>query len=428
VAVRSTFRLLSWGGPGSRVTRLELFYDLVFVFAFGNVSTLATEPLTPKSLGEALLVLALLWWCWSGFAALGNTLRADQGIMPLVGFVVMAAVFVLAITTESVFHAEPEGDNDAAIFAGAYAGIWVILLLALWSATGGDPLVQRRLRTMTVPAGVGVLIVIVGGTVPTFAAPPGTAHNVRLVIWGLAVVVSYSTAALIGRIGSKRWRMPSVEHWAERHALIVLIALGETVAALGLGATNRDGQQITPQVIVAAVLGISLISALWWLYFDVLAFHVEQVLHGTRGTARIHLARDIYTYLHFPLISGIIIFSLGLERLLRAVIRQIGFGTLAYLYGGVILYIVTLIVIEARAARRVDVAMVAAAGLLGVLVPAVADLSPVDGLTILTGVTVALVVAQMATKRAVRQRVRRTMQHEQAEMEAAVNRFRHRQQ
>lgn len=89
------------------MTRLELFYDLVFVFAFLNVSSLTEADFSVQGLVEALLVLSLLWWCWSGFAALGNILRADQGVMPLLGFGVMAAVFVLALSTDTAFGRIP---------------------------------------------------------------------------------------------------------------------------------------------------------------------------------------------------------------------------------------------------------------------------------------------------------------------------------
>lgn len=425
MASSTPFRLLSWGGPGSRVTRLELFYDLVFVFAFSNVDTLAAANLTPESLLEALLILALLWWCWTGFAALGNTLRADQGIMPMVGVGVMVAVFVLALTTETAFHDVPRGFDGPFIFSCAYAGVWSILLAAMWTTAGPTWAARRRSLAVTAPTVAGVVLVMAGGTFPELLFSPAVAHNLRLVCWVAALVVQYLVGLLIRSTG---WRLRSVEHWAERHALIVLIALGESVVGLGVGATNRNGRPLTSSVIAAAVLGIAVIAALWWLYFDVLAFHVEQVLHRAQEPARTALARDIYTYLHLPLVAGVIIFALGLERLLGAVITHASINglTLASLYGGVILYALALVAVEARASGRVDLVMIVAAALLIILGPFAAPMSAVSGLAVLTAVVVTLVVAQLAAKREIRRRVRRTMQHEQAELEAAATQWRSR--
>lgn len=407
------------------MTRLELFYDLVFVFAFLNVSSLATENLTRSSLLEALLMLALLWWCWSGFAVLGNILRADQGVMPVVGFAVMAAVFVLALTTDTAFHDEPLGLDDPFVFACAYTVIWSILIAALWATVGPSREERLRLLTLTAPTAVGVGIIMAGGTLPDFLFPPDIAHNFRVVLWTAALVVEYSVGILVGRTG---FRLPSLGHWAERHALIVLIALGESVIGLGVGATNRASRAITGQVIVAAVLGIAVIAALWWLYFDVLASYVEQVLHGVRGSARIPVARDIYTFLHLPLVAGVILFSLGLERLLGAVSAHTSTGGLNVLslFGGVIVYVLASVAIEARASGRVDPVIVATAVLLLILVPVANHVPALAGLALLTVVVVALVVAQLLTKREVRRRVRQLIQQEEAELEAAVSRWRRR--
>jgi low temperature requirement protein LtrA len=419
------FRLLIWGGPGSRVTRLELFYDLVFVFAFLNVSTLATAHLTLESLLEALLILALLWWCWTGFAVLGNMVRADQGIMPVVGFGVMAAVLVLALTTETAFHDVPGGLDGPFIFACAYAGVWLILIAAFWATVGPTRVARRRSLLLAAPTLGGVVIIIVGGTAPELLLRPDIAHNLRIICWVAALVLEYSGAILISRTGLQ---LSSVEHWAERHALIVLIALGESVIGLGVGATNRNGRPLTPSVIVAAVLGIAIIAVLWWLYFDVLAYLAEHVLHGAQGSVRISLARDIYTYLHLPLVSGVIMFAFGLQRLLGAIIgpEEIEGLNLVNLYGGVILFMLALVAIEARASGRVDLVLIVAAALLVILGLVSARISAVSGLTVLTIAAVTLVFVQLAARRDVRRRVRGRMQHERTELEAAVNRQRRR--
>ncbi|BCB81927.1 low temperature requirement protein A [Phytohabitans flavus] len=410
------------------MTRLELFYDLVFVFAFLNVSSLASVNLTRSALLEALLVLALLWWLWGGFVALSNIVRADQGIMPLVGFAIMAALFVLALATDTAFRDEPGGLDGPFVFALAYATTEAIVLVALYATIETkNPASRRRSVLLSLPTILGALIVLLGGTAPQLLFPADIAHNLRLGSWAAALVVAYSGGLVIGRVG---WRLKSVEHFAERHALIVLIALGESVISLGVGATSRNGRPITATVVLAAVLGIAVIAALWWLYFDLLAFHVEQVLHRARGQSRIVLGRDIYTYLHLPLVSGVIIFSLGLQRLLSAVIQKstIDGWNLISLFGGVILYLVALVAVELRSSRRLDPVSLAGAALLVLLLPVADRLPAIAALIVLTATIVAVVVAQLLTKRGVRKQVRHRIHQEQIDLEAAVVRWRHRHQ
>ncbi|MGN9811718.1 low temperature requirement protein A [Micromonospora sp. BQ11] len=431
MATQARSRLITWGGPGTRVTRLELFYDLVFVFAFINLTTLTSANLDVRALGESLAVLALLWWCWTGFAALGNILRADQGVMPLVGFLVMAAVFVLALTTDAAIHDEPGGLYGPFVFACAHLTIWVVQGAALWATIGTGPTPRRRSLLLTAPTIVGALIILLAATVPQHLFAEDVADDVRLGLWLVALVVEYSVPLLLTRIG---WRVRSVGHWAERHALIVLVALGESVIALGIGSTSRAGRNITLSVITAAVLGIVVIATLWWLYFDLLALAVEQTLHGVRGPERIPLTRDLYTYLHLPLIMAIIFVALGLKRLLTGVItsparaarESLGGLDLLVLYGGVVVFLLTLVAIELRTFRRLDRLSLGTGGLLAGAAPLAYRLPALTALALLTGVIGVLVLARLRTKRDMRSRVRETAQREQAALEEEANQWRRR--
>ncbi|RKF29350.1 low temperature requirement protein A [Micromonospora globbae] len=424
-------RALNLGAPGSRVTRLELFYDLVFVFAFLNVSSLTEADFSVQGLVEALLVLSLLWWCWSGFAALGNILRADQGVMPLLGFGVMAAVFVLALSTDTAFRKNPGSFDGLFVFACAYTLMWVILIAALWSTVPAQRGPRLRSLVLAVPMVLGVALIVVGAIVPQRLFTSDVADNVRIGCWALALLVEYAVGLLLGRTG---WRLRSMGHWAERHALIVLIALGESVLALGVGATNRNGRPISASVVVAAMLGIAVIAALWWLYFDVLASRVEQILHGVRGPERIPAARDVYTYLHLPLVIGVILFALGLERLLGGIINRpeatahsaVGGLDVVILLGGVVLYLLALVAVELRVSGRVDVVLATSGALLVVLIPVAGQFPALIGLAMLAVVTVATAVVQLAAKRGVRRRVRDLIQQEQDALEAAASQWRQR--
>ncbi|NYF54223.1 low temperature requirement protein A [Micromonospora purpureochromogenes] len=424
-------RLVSWGGPGTRVTRLELFYDLVFVFAFLNVTTLAAADLTARRLVEAMFVLALLWWCWTGFAAVGNMLRADRGVMPLVGFSTMAAVFVLALTTAVAFRDEPGGLYGPWVFSLAYLATWVVRVVALWSTVGRGRAPQARSMLLTARTMGGAVIIVIAASVPQRVVPDSAVEDVRLGLWAFALLVEYAGGLVLPRTG---WRLRSVGHWAERHALIVLVALGESVIALGISSTSRAGRPIGIPVIAAAVFGIAIIAALWWLYFDVLAFAVEQVLHGVRGHTRIPMARDVYTYLHLPLIVGIILFALGLKEVMAGVIQdpssasreELGGLVLLVLYGGVILYLVALVAIQLRVFRRLDRVLTAAAVLLVLLFPAAYRLPVLTTLSLLTAAVVVVVLVQLWATREVRGRVRETALDEQAALEAEANSWRRR--
>ncbi len=264
--------------PGSRVTRLELFYDLIFVFAFLNVTGLVARDLAVSEVAAGVVVVALLWWCWTGFVTLGNVVRADHGVLPVLGFGIMAAVFVLAIAIPQAFVDQPDDLPGPLVFATSYlivralttAGFLFVLTRA------GHTAVQ--LAAVTVPPLLAA--VLIGLSV---AAPRWVSADVvlpaRLVLWTAALLVEYAVGLVLPYA---HWSLPSAGHWAERHGLIVLVALGEVVISLGIGPGRFDLLALTTRVIAASVLGVALVAAMWWLHFDSLAAGVEQILHGVR--------------------------------------------------------------------------------------------------------------------------------------------------
>ncbi|MEV4714219.1 low temperature requirement protein A [Micromonospora sp. NPDC049374] len=421
--------LVSWGRPGSRVTRLELFYDVVFVFAFLNVTTLTSEQLTAVALIETLLVLALLWSCWTGFAALGNLVRADQGIMPAVGFGVMASIFVLALTTDVAFDDEPGGLVGPLVFATAYLLTWLTKIVAFWASVTVSS--RRRAVLLTLPATGGAVLILIAAVLPDMLFGERVALGVRLGLWMVALSFEYTVALLLIRT---TWQVRSAGHLAERHGLIVLVALGELVIALGLGAAERTGRPISWWAIYAAGVTLSIIFALWWLYFDTLALAMEQHLHGVRGPERIPLVRDVYTYLHLPLIVGIIFFALGIKRMIArltdpAVLpNQDTFGGLELLslYGGLVVYLLALVAMQWRMFHRLARRPLIGAGVLAVSAPALLSLPSLANLTLVGTVFVVLVLVQVGRDGPVRRRVRRLALEEQLALEDEANVFRRR--
>ncbi|MFC0504540.1 low temperature requirement protein A [Micromonospora costi] len=418
------------GAPGSRATRLELFYDLVFVFAFLNVTTVTADNPTPRGLAQCLVVLALLWWCWTGFAALGNAVRTDQGVVPLVGFATMAAAFVLAVTMPHAFVDRAGGLPGPVVFAACYLLVRASQVAIFGWVSRGDRRLRRRWLVLAVPVLVSTAFIAAAALVPPRVASGRVEVGVRLALWVAALAVEYGLGLVLRGTG---WTVVSAGHWAERHALIVLVALGESIIALGVGPGFVAGLPLTWSVIVAAVFGIAAVAALWWTYFDALALALEQTLHRTRERrARIALARDVYTYLHLPLVAGIILFALGLKGVLKEGsdpatrgwgVPLPGFDLLA-LYGGVALYLLALIALERRALGRTRWWSIAAVGLLIVLVPIAGDMPELVALGLLALATVAATVAQRLVDAPLRGQVRHVALEEQLASEAEQTQWR----
>ncbi|MDO3704680.1 low temperature requirement protein A [Micromonospora sp. C28SCA-DRY-2] len=416
--------------PGSRATRLELFYDLVFVFAFLNVTTAAAGNPTVRGVIQALVVLALLWWCWTGFAALGNVVRTDQGVVPLVGFVTMAAAFVLALTLPKAFVDRPGGLSGPLVFATCYFLVRASQVsIFLWVGRGNRDLRQRWLL-MALPVLLATSLVVTAALLPQRLFDGTVESLVRLGCWIAAIMVEYGAGLALRSTG---WTVLSAGHWAERHAQIILVALGETIIALGLGPSGTVNLPLTWPVLIGAVLGIAVVAAMWWAYFDTLALAMEQALHRTRDrTARAVLARDAYTYLHLPVVAGVILFALGLKGLIYEGadpatptwgVTLPGLDLLA-LYGGVALYLLALIVLGGRMLGAARWPTVGGVLLLLLLVPVAGQLPELVALALLAVATVAVVGAQTVVDAPRRRQVRQVALEEQLAAEAEQTRWR----
>ncbi|WP_176558809.1 low temperature requirement protein A [Micromonospora sp. WMMA1996] len=407
--------------PGSRVTRLELFYDLIFVFAFLNVTGLVARDLAASQVAAGMVVVALLWWCWTGFVALGNVVRADHGVLPVLGFGIMAAVFVLAIAIPQAFVDQPDDLPGPLVFATAY-----LIVRALTSAgflfvltRAGHTRVQ--LAAVTVPPVLAAVLIGLSVAAPRWVAADAVLET-RLVLWTAALLVEYSVGLFLPYA---HWSLPSAGHWAERHGLIVLVALGEVVISLGIGPGRFDRLALTTRVITASVLGIALVAALWWLHFDSLAAGVEQILHGVRDRVRVPLARDVYTYLHLLTILGVVTTALGLKLLLEAVAMRhspLSGPVSAVLHGGVVIYLVSQAAIARRAFRRTSRSTLVAAVLIAALTVPGAHVAPLAALTTLVVACGVLAVFQRMTGE--RRRIKASLRREEHAVEEAVSAWR----
>ena len=345
-----------------RVTTLELFFDLVFVFAFTQVTALMALNATPVGAVRGIVLLALLWWAWCSYAWLGNQAHADEGVVRLTVIVAMAAMFVVALAIPESFVDLEGGLFAPFVLAACYAVVRLAHLACYLVAAGDDAGLRRQLLLTAIPVSAACALLVSGGVV----GPP-----YQTLLWASALVVDYVG---IWVAGSSGWRLNSPGHFAERHGLIVIVAIGESLVALGVGVAQEP---VSVAVIVAAVFGMAIAVSLWWLYFDVVAHVAESVLAKTQGEERSRLARDSYTYLHFPIVASIIFVALGLKKVLEYVADIEGHDLsdaltgvpLVALYGGVAVYLLGHVAFRWRNVHTWNPHRAFAAGALLVLIP-----------------------------------------------------------
>jgi low temperature requirement protein LtrA len=366
------------------VTQVELFFDLVFVFALTQVSSLMAGDLTWRGIARGLLLLGLLWWSWTGYAWLCNLVRADEGAVRFVVLASMLTMFVLALTIPEAFDDRPGGLSGPVLVAVCYFAFRAVHLALFWLISWDDPGLRRQLLRFT-PS-------MLGGTALLLAASQFRG-GVQTGLWALALLADYGGTFLVDPAG---WRLRSASHFAERHGLIVIVALGESVVAIGVG---LGGLPISGPALAAAVLGLVLSAALWWAYFDVSAPLVERALATAPPDRRTGLARDAYTYLHVPMIAGIVLLAVGLKKVLGYVADTghhhlsdplTGIGLYA-LYGGVALYLATHVAFKYRAIRSVNPFRLVTAAVLLALLPLAARMPALAALGVLAALTVAMV-------------------------------------
>ncbi len=345
-----------------QVTPLELFFDLAFVFGITQVTRLLAEDPTWGGVFRGLLVLAALWWAWSVYAWLTSTMDVDEGGVRLAMLASMGAMLIVALAVPGAF-----GD-DAVLFGLAY--LIVRLLHLVLSAIVGrdDPDRRSALLRFAPTATLGASLLVLAGFLD---------GDAQIAVWIVALAVDYLGPVVIG-VG-RGWRV-APEHFAERHGLIILIGLGESLIAIGVGA----GFDLDTEVIVGAVLGIVVISALWWLYFDVAAIFVRRQLARATGLELAQFALRSYSYLHLPMVAGIVLFAFGLETTLDHPGDELATVPTVALCGGVALYLFAEVAFlfrtTGRIFRRRTIGMVVLLALIPVAlaIPALAALALVS--------------------------------------------------
>jgi low temperature requirement protein LtrA len=300
-----------------RVTPLELFFDLAFVFAMTQVTSLLADDPTWGGVLRGMLVLAALWWAWATYAWLTSAMDVDEGGIRLVMLASMGSMLVVALAVPGAFG------NDAVLFATAYLLVRLLHLVLSGIVARDDPDRVSALLRFVPTAILGPALLVLAGFVE---------GDERFALWVVALAIDYLGPVVIG-VG-RGWQV-APEHFAERHGLIILIALGESIIAIGVGA----GFELAPGVVVGAALGIVVVSALWWLYFDVAAVIARRRLVQATGLDLHRLALHSYSYLHLPLVAGVVLFALGLKTTLGGVGEALDTVPAIGLCGGAALYL-----------------------------------------------------------------------------------------
>jgi len=315
-----------------RVTPLELFFDLVFVFAFTQVTTLLLEDVTWAGLGRGLLVLAVLWWAWASYAWLTNTVDADAGLVLGVMLAATAAMFVAALAVPEAFG------GHRLVFALAFL-IVLVMFVGLFGLAGrAEPDLLAAVLRMARTTILGGALILAAAFVPS---------GLRPALWLAAWAVGFVGPGLGGVRG---WRVHPA-HFAERHALILIIAIGEALVAIGFGAR---GTGLGAGVILAAVLGFVVAASFWLAYFDFFSAGVQRLLSDRRGEQRTTLARDVYTYLHLPMVAGIVLFAFAMKPTLAHVDAELHVIPAVALCGGSALYLLAYVALRWRVSRTLS--------------------------------------------------------------------------
>ncbi len=370
---------------GERVTPLELFFDLVFVLAITQCTALMAHHPTWSGLAQGLLVLGMLWWAWTGYAWLTSVVDPEEGAVRLVIFGAMAALLLVSLCV-------PEAFGDLGLAFALIFGVVRTAHIALFMLASPD---DDGLRHSVLGLAVSTLIAV--ALLALASAFDGLAQGA---LWALALFLDMGGPYFFG---SEGWKlMPG--HFAERHGLIVIIALGESIVAIGVGAAH----ELSLGIGTAAVLGVALTAAMWWVYFDVVAIvSGRRLAEAETGRAQNELARDSYSYLHLVMVAGIVLTALGLKTTIGHFDDHLHAVPAFALLGGVAIYLLGLVAFRYRHVHTINRRKLALAIVLLILVPVATEVPALVALGVVNVLIWAMIAYETRTYGEGRVRLRR---------------------
>jgi low temperature requirement protein LtrA len=372
---------------GERVMPLELFFDLVFVLAITQCTTLMADDPTWEGLARGMLVLGVLWWSWVGYAWLTSVVDPEEGGVRIAIFGAMAALLIVALCVPQAFG------GLALEFALAYAVVRVGQIVLFVLASPDDPELRRSVTGLAVGTAIGVGLLI-GASFLDGVAQGG--------LWALALLLDMGEPYLFGGEG---WKL-SPGHFAERHGLIIIIALGESIVAIGVGAEVG----LSFGVATAGVLGIALAAAQWWIYFDVVALvAARRLAQAAVGRVQNAMARDSYSYIHFAMVAGIVLVALGLKKTLGDVDDPLEIEPAFALLGGLAIYLLGHVAFRLRNIHTLNKQRLVVAAILLALIPLAVEISALAILAVVNVLIWGLIVYETTRYGEARTRIRREL-------------------
>jgi low temperature requirement protein LtrA len=377
---------------GERVMPLELFFDLVFVLAITQCTTLMADDPTWEGLARGMLVLGVLWWAWVGYSWLTSVVDPEEGAVRIAIFGAMAALLIVALCV-------PEAFGGLALeFALAYGVVRIGQIVLFVLASPDDPELRRSVTGLAVGTAIGVGLLIGASFLDGFA---------QGALWALALLLDMGDPFVFG---SEGWKL-SPAHFAERHGLIIIIALGESIVAIGVGAEVG----LSFGVAAAAVLGIALAAALWWIYFDVVALvAARRLARATVGREQNEMARDSYSYIHFAMVAGIVLVALGLKKTLGDVDDPLKIEPAFALLGGLAIYLLGHVAFRLRNIHTLNRQRLVLAPIFLALIPLAVEISALAILAVVNVLIWGLIVYETTRYGEARARVRRELAGEPA--------------
>ena len=279
-------------------TNLELFLDLVFVFAVTQIASLISHHPSGTGTAKGLLIAVLVWWQWSQFTWAGSAIDLQRRVATRV--LVLGCIPVTLIMTIAI----PEAYHETGLWFGvAYLGVQLIVLGMQASVSLPDPVLRGAFIRYASLATVAPVVVLIGALFH---------DHVRVVIWVVAALLNFLGGL---RAAAGEWAINPV-HFAERHALFVIISLGEVLVAAGATASEVSDDGLNARTAIAIAVAVAVACTLWWTYFAYIPAVGEDVLRGAQGALRGRYARDLYTFGHFPVVFGLILYAVVVKHLI----------------------------------------------------------------------------------------------------------------
>jgi low temperature requirement protein LtrA len=367
-----------------RVTPLELFFDLVFVLALTRCTALMSNHPTWSGLAQGLLVLVMLWWAWTGYAWLTSVLDPEEGAVRLIIFGAIAALLIVSLCVPEAFG------SLALVFALAYGAVRVAHIGLFMLASPEDDALRHSVL------GLAISTMIAVGLLALASFFDGLAQGA---IWLLAILLDMGGPYLFG---SEGWKLVP-GHFAERHGLIIIIALGESIVAIGVGAAGA----LTLGIGTAAVLGVALAAAMWWTYFDIVAIvSGRRLVDAEPGRVQNEMARDSYSYIHLLMVAGIVLVALGMKKTIGHFGDPLETVPAFALLGGLALYLLGHVAFRYRHVHTINRQRLLLSILLLALVPAATAIPSLVSLAIANLLIWAMIVYETRLYGEGRRRVR----------------------